>query len=126
MSIRLLALGFLALLAGCKAVQVYDGERRSSEEVARISGSLPFTAGAPVSVILRQVDERTLSVSQTAVEVLPGPHRLLVDCRIAETGSVTRHSIEVEVAAGRHYRLRAETGPGLRCSGVTLEAADGS
>lgn len=125
MSIRLAVLGLTLFLGGCAAVQLYEGERRSSEEVARISGSLPITAGEPVSVILRQVDDRTLSVSETSVEVLPGPHRLLVDCRIAETRSVTRHSVEVEVVAGRHYRLRAETGPGLECSGVTLEAVGG-
>jgi hypothetical protein len=48
-----------------------------------------------------------------------------VDCRIAETQSATRLSIDVEVSAGRHYRLSAETGPGLReCTNVTLEAVN--
>jgi hypothetical protein len=56
------------------------------------------------------------------VEVLPGKHHLLVDCRIAETQSVTRHDIETEVSAGRHYRLAAETSPGLRgCTNVSVE-----
>ena len=70
-----------------------------------ISGDFVVTAGAPVSVILRKVDGQDLSVSQSGVEVLPGTHTLLVDCRIAETKSVTRLSIDVEVSAGRHYRL---------------------
>jgi hypothetical protein len=50
---------------------------------------------------------------------------VLVDCRVAETKSVSRHSLEVEVFGGRHYRLRPESGPGLRgCAGVSLEAVD--
>ena len=114
-----------SLCAGCMTVQGYDGERRGSDEVARIVGDLRVTAGAPISVILRQVDGRTLGVGQTSVDVLPGTHTLLVDCRIAETDSVTRHSIEADVSAGRRYRLVAETGPGLReCTQVSLEASD--
>ena len=106
-------------------VQGYDGERRDADEVGRIVGDPPVSAGAPVSVILRQVDGRTLSIGQTSVDLLPGEHRLLVDCRIAETSSVTRHSIDAEVSAGRRYRLVAETGPGLReCTRVSLEATD--
>lgn len=112
-------------LTGCMTVQSYDGERRERDEVARISGDYRITAGAPVTVILRQVDGRTLNMGQTSVDVLPGTHQLLVDCRIAETDSVSRHAIEVEVSADRRYRLLAEVEPGLRgCSGVSLQAMD--
>jgi hypothetical protein len=59
------------------------------------------------------------------VDVLPGSHSLLIDCRIRETNSTTRHSLDVEVWAGRRYKLVAETGPGLReCTSVRLEAVD--
>jgi hypothetical protein len=117
-------IAMLALCSGCMNVQSYEGERRPSDEVARISGDIRFS-GAPLSVILRQVDERVLNVGQSSVDVLPGSHTLLVDCRIAETDSVTRHSLEVEVAAGRHYKLTAEAGPGFRgCVDVSL-LADG-
>lgn len=106
-------------------VQMYDGPKRDRDEVARISGDLRVTAGAPLSVILRQVDGRALNVGQTSVEVLPGPHKLLVDCKIAETDSVTRHSIAVEVFAGRQYQLSAQTGPGLReCTNVSVNAVN--
>jgi hypothetical protein len=106
-------------------VQGYEGERRAADEVARIVGDLPVNAGKPITMILRQVDGHTLSVNQTSVDVLPGAHKLLVDCRIAETGNTTRHSLEVDVSAGRRYRLAAEAGPGLReCTQVSLEAAD--
>lgn len=127
MNTRAVALANTCMLvlacASCTTAQMYDGARRERDDVARISGDYMITAGAPVSVILRQVDGRTLSLGQHAVDVLPGPHRLLVDCRVAETDSVTRHEIEAEVAAGRQYRLAAQTAPGLKgCSDVTLEA----
>lgn len=120
--------GVLALAltcGGCMTVQMYDGPKRDRDEVARISGDLRVTAGAPLSVILRQVDGRSLNVGQSSVEVLPGSHKLLVDCKIAETDSVTRHAVEVEVYAGRRYQLTAETGPGLReCTNVSMQAVN--
>lgn len=115
----------LLLCGGCMTQQSYEGAKLSRDDVAHISGDLRFTAGAPLSVLLRQVDGRTLSVGENAVDVLPGSHTLLVDCRIQETDSTTRHSLEVEVSAGRRYKLVAETGPGLReCTSVRLEAED--
>lgn len=105
--------------------QSYEGPRRPSDEVAHISGDLRVTAGAPLSVILRKVDDRTLGLSESGVDVLPGSHRLLVDCLIRETSSTTRHAIEADVAAGRRYKLVADTGPGLReCEAVRLEVRD--
>jgi hypothetical protein len=123
-AVRLCGLGLLLMSGGCMTLQSYEGEKLSASEVARISGDLRFT-NAPVTVILRQVDGRTLSVSESAVEVLPGPHTLLADCRIAERSSVSRHTIEAEVAAGRRYKLVAETGSGMQgCLEVRLEAVD--
>lgn len=110
---------------GCMSAQLYDGPKRDRDEVARITGDPVITAGSPITVVLRQVDDRDIGLTQTSVELLEGKHRVLVDCRIAETKSVSRHSLEVEVFGGRHYRLRPETGPGLRgCTGVSLEAVD--
>lgn len=117
-------LAFVAVLAGgCMSVQLYDGPKRDRDEVARISGDPVVTAGSPITVVLRQVDGQDIGLTQTAVEVLEGQHELLVDCRIAETKSVSRHALEVEVYGGRNYRLRADTGPALReCTGVRLES----
>ena len=96
-----------------------------ADEVARITGDPVVTAGSPVTVVLRQVDGRDIGLTQTSVELLEGKHNLLVDCRIAETKAVSRHSLDIEVFGGRSYRLRAETGPALReCIGVSLEAGD--
>jgi CRISPR/Cas system-associated exonuclease Cas4 (RecB family) len=113
------------LAGGCMSAQLYDGPKRDRDEVARITGDPVVTAGSPVTVVLRQVDGQDIGLTQTSVDLLEGKHNLLVDCRIAETKAVSRHSLEVEVYGGRKYRLRAETGPALReCTGVTLEARD--
>lgn len=125
MKLRLVALAFVVACSGCSTAQVYEGERRNADEVAHIAGDLRINAGSPLTVILREVDETPLNIGQNAVDVLPGKHRLLIDCKIAETGNVSRHAIDVEVSAGRHYKLVAETGPGLReCTQVTLQTAD--
>ena len=117
--------GLLLLCSGCASLQGYDGAKRPGEEVARISGDLRVTAGSPVSVLLRQVDGHTLNLSENGVDVLPGTHTLLVDCLIKETSRTSRYSIEADVSAGRHYKLRPQTAAGMReCSGVELEASD--
>ena len=122
------ACGRAALLlacAGCMTQQSYDGPKLPADEVAHISGDLRVTAGAPLSVILRKVDDRVLGLSENGVDVLPGPHRLLVDCLIRETSSTSRHSIDAEVSAGRRYKLVADLGPGVReCESVRLEVRD--
>jgi hypothetical protein len=113
------------LFSGCFSAQLYDGAKRDRDEVARITGDPVVTAGSPISVVLRRVDEHDIGIAQTSVEVLEGEHELLVDCRIAENKRVSRHALKVEVFGGRSYRLRPETGPGLReCTSVTLEAVD--
>jgi hypothetical protein len=122
---RLVALLLVVICSGCGTVQLYDGPRRDADEVARITGDLRINAGSPLTVVLREVDNTPLNIGQNAVDVLPGKHRFLVDCRIAETESISRHSIETDVSAGRRYRLVAETGPGLReCTQVTLQTVD--
>jgi len=121
--VLLAAIAVALSLGGCVTVQGYEGGRRAADEVARISGDFRVTAGVPVSVILRQVDGRVLSAGERSVDVLAGEHRLLVDCRIAETDSVSRHAIDVTVFEGRHYKLRAQPAAGLReCESVFLEA----
>lgn len=110
-------------LCACMTQQAYDGPRLASDEVAHIGGDLRFNAGLPILALLRQVDGRTLSVSQSGVDVLPGEHSLLVDCVVQETGNTSRYELEVSVSAGGRYRLVAETGPGQRdCVAVHLES----
>lgn len=118
-------LATVPLCGGCLSTQLYDGAKRDRDEVARITGDPVITAGSPITVVLRRVDDHDIGVARNSVEVLEGEHELLVDCRVAENKSVSRHSLKVDVYAGRSYRLRPETGPGLRgCTGVNLEAVD--
>jgi hypothetical protein len=113
------------LCGGCLSTQLYDGAKRDRNEVARITGDPIITAGSPITVVLRRVDEHDIGIAQTSVDVLEGEHELLVDCRLAENKSVSRHALKVNVYGGRKYRLRPESGPGLRgCSDVSLEAVD--
>lgn len=110
------------MCGGCMTQRGYDGPKRPADEVAHIGGDLRLTAGVPMSVLLRKVDDYTLGVSESGIDVIPGKHTLLVDCLIRETASTTRYSIEVEVGAGQHYKLVAEVGPGLReCTSVSLQ-----
>jgi len=120
---RVAVAGLVALLTGCLSVQGYDGEKRDADELARISGDPSINAGSPLTLVLRKVDEQTLNVAQTSVDVLPGKHTLLVDCRIREGNRTSRHSLEVEVSAGVHYHLEAETEPGMKaCAEVSLRS----
>jgi hypothetical protein len=125
MNARVVVLALVLVCSGCGTAQLYDGPRRSSDEVARITGDMRINAGSPLTLVLREVDNTPLNLGQNAVEVLPGKHRFLVDCRIAETEKTSRYSVAAEVSAGRHYRFVAETGPGLReCTQVTLQTVD--
>ena len=111
-------------LAGCMTQQAYDGPKLSSKDVAHISGDLRFTAGLPVSALLRQVDGRTLSVGQSGVDVMPGDHVLLVDCVVQDPSSTSRFELNISVAAGERYRLVPETGTERQgCVAVHLEPA---
>jgi len=107
--------------AGCRTAQSYAGPRLTKDQVAIITADTPLN-GAPLAVLLRKVDRRELGFSESSAEVLPGKHSLLVDCRIRETSSTSRHTLEVEVEAGGRYRVAAEAAKGLRgCVDVRIE-----
>jgi hypothetical protein len=112
-----------ALLVACGTGRSYEGPKRPADEVARITGDFRVTAGSPVTVILLKVDDYEVSLSENSVEVLPGTHKLLVDCRVAETKSVSRFTIEAELYEGVRYRLVPQISPGMRgCSAVELDS----
>ena len=115
-------LALAALATGCATQQGYAGPERSSAEVAVVRADPALSAGLPVQVRLRKVDEREVSASHSAVEVLPGAHRFLVDCSVAGEGT-TRFLVEGEVAAGREYRLEA-TASARSCDAVSLIIRD--
>jgi len=110
----------LALLAtGCATERLYDGPPLPADERAIVRADPVVSAGLPVQLRLRLVDGHRIGLSASKVELTPGSHSLLVDCRIAESGSVRRFTIEAELEAGGRYRLVANT-TARNCEAVEL------
>lgn len=107
-------------LSGCMTMQAYEGRRLPADEIARVQGDYKVRAGAPMSLLLRQVNGQTVDMRFSAVDVLPGPHTLLVDC-VMDGTTASRHRLEVDLVADRRYVITAETTPGNReCTDVRL------
>ena len=110
------------LAGGCATYQAYEGPALGDDSAAVIAFDPRVNAGLPVVVAVRKVDERRVGLAYAKVAVDPGQHRLLVDCTVKESRSVTRFPLEVDALPGAHYRLVAELGPGLRsCQSVRIE-----
>lgn len=111
-------------LAGCATYAGFeDGAAPPPGQAATIAADPRFSAGLPMTVTIRKVDERTVGPQYSRIAVAEGRHRLLVDCTFAATRTTTRHELEVEVEPGGSYRLVAESAPGnQRCGEVRLEA----
>jgi hypothetical protein len=77
------------------------------------------SAGLPVQLRIRRVDGREIGLSASKVELPAGRHALLVDCRVAESGSMRRFTVEEDLAPGRSYRLVAEA-TARNCEAVRL------
>lgn len=119
---RTLAILPLALLAACAVERDYAGPERPAAELARIVGAPRFNAGLPLAPVIRKVDERVVSFRSPSVLVLPGSHRLLVDCVMAASRTTTRFELTVEAYAGRRYVLIADSAPGnQRCGSIQVD-----
>lgn len=106
-------------LSACGSYRIHEGPTRPSGEWARVAADPSFSAGLPVQVILRKVNDREVPLGRSAVELAPGRHVFVVDCRLAETGSTTRFALEAEVEARGRYRLEAEA-TAVGCERVEL------
>ena len=82
---HLLALAAV-LASGCTTERAYEGPPLAADERAIVRADPVVSAGAPVQVRLRQVDDREVGLAASQVELAPGKHAFLVDCRIAESG----------------------------------------
>lgn len=109
------------VLVGCGTLQGYEGTRLPPAVRATVQADPVFSAGLPVQVILRKADDRAVPASRARVELAPGQHVLIVDCRIAATGATARFAVEAELEAGHAYRLEADA-TAQRCEAVRLEA----
>lgn len=113
------ALAAAALCAGCATERAYEGPPLPAAERAIVRADPVLSAGSPIQIRIRQVDGHEVGLSASKVELAPGKHALVVDCRIAETGSVRRFTLEEELDAGGHYRVVADT-TGRNCEAVAL------
>lgn len=109
------------LPAGCATDRAYEGPRLSAAERAIVHADPAVSAGLPVQLRLRQVDERSIPLKASAVELHPGPHRLLVDCRVMESGTSERFTLDVQLEPGGKYRLVAIAST-RNCEAVELRA----
>ena len=108
-----------ALCTGCATERAYEGPPLPAAERAIVRADPVVSAGSPIQVRIRQVDGRDVGFSASKVELPAGKHTLVVDCRIAESGSVRRFTLEEELDAGGHYRVVADT-TGRNCEAVAL------
>lgn len=108
-----------ALLVGCATERAYDGPELPAGESATVRADPVVSAGLPVQLRIRSVDGREVGISASKVELPPGSHALLVDCRVAESGSVRRFTVEADLESGRRYRLEAEA-TARNCEAVRL------
>jgi hypothetical protein len=106
------------LVAACATYQGYEGPKRSSEDIAVVAGDAKLRAQMPVAIVIRAVDGRSVDLQYSSVALSPGKHELVVDCQVGGVdGSTSRHEVELDVAGGERYRLRAEMQPGNRACG---------
>ncbi|MBX3704159.1 MAG: hypothetical protein KF822_10315 [Steroidobacteraceae bacterium] len=107
------------ICAGCATERAYPGPELPPAERAVVRADPAFSAGLPVTVRLRQVDGRDLPLTTARVELAPGAHELLVDCRVRESAALARFALTVELAAGGAYRLVADA-TARNCEAVRL------
>ena len=92
----------LVLSACGGAVQTYEGSKKAAHEVAILRtnvGELTMT-----TTWVTRVDGKELVVAYTEIELLPGPHTLVINL----TGGVLRAAatVSLDAKAGRIYRLQ--------------------
>jgi len=116
---HLLPVVVAAALAGCATERAYEGPALAKDERAIVRSDPVVSAGAPVQVRLRQVDGKDVGLAASQVELPPGKHEFLVDCRVAESGSVRRFTVSAELDAGGRYRLVADATT-RNCEAVAL------
>ena len=107
------------LLVGCATERAYEGPALAKSERAIVRADPVVSAGLPVQIRIRRADGRDVGLTASKVELPPGKHSLVVDCRVAETDAVRRFTLEEELEAGGHYRLVANA-TARNCEAVAL------
>ncbi len=108
-----------AMGAGCTIQRVYPGPDLPRSAAAIVRADPAFSAGLPVQLRLRQADGRKIALHASAIELPPGHHSLLVDCRVLESRVTRRFVVEADLEAGLEYRLVARA-TARNCDAVEL------
>ena len=116
---RMLILLTVAATAACTTERVYPGSGSSPQDNAIVRADPAFSAGLPVQVRLRKAGDRRISLRASAIELPPGRHSLLVDCRVQESGVTRRFVVGADLEAGHEYRLVARA-TARNCDAVEL------
>lgn len=110
----------LLCLTACGSLRAYD-RAELGDMPAHIKGDYRVSAGTPVKVLLRSVDDKPLEFWQNSADVLAGEHRLLIDCNVTEGQHLSRHELNVSLNSGVTYRLKANATPQAGCTDVYME-----
>lgn len=116
---RMMLVLLAAASAACTTQRAYTGPALPAAERAIVHADPAVTAGLPVQLRLRQADGHDVSLHASAVELPPGPHSLLVDCHVLESGATSRFVVEADLEAGGSYRLVAQAST-RNCEAVEL------
>lgn len=117
---RWLGVALIVMLSACETQRGYRGPPISADNVGTIVGDSQITMGVPIKAVIRKVDDQVLRFGYSRVDVLPGPHTVLVDC-VMENHAAVRFPLTISVRRGHRYVVRAQSAPGNRsCADVTV------
>jgi len=116
---RMLVLLAVTAVAACTTQRVHPGPALPADQRAIVRADPAFSAGLPVQLRLRKAGDSKIALHASAVELPPGRHSLLVDCRVLESGVTRRFVVEADLGAGREYRLVARASA-QNCDAVEL------
>lgn len=106
-------------VAACATERAYEGPALAKDERAVVRADPVVSAGSPIQIRIRQADGHDVGLTASKVELPPGKHSFVIDCKVAESGAVRRFTLEEELDAGGRYRVVADT-TARNCEAVAL------
>lgn len=101
-------------IAGCGTAKLYEGQK-SAGELAIIRGDLKVPAFDGGKVLLKAVDDESVSVNNNRASVAAGEHTVTIACRLPSEQITGTNKVTFTAFAAHVYRLELEkTGDGCR------------
>ncbi len=94
--------GLMLCLAGCAALPAPE-----PAQAATVRADPAISAGLPVQLRLRKVDDTVVPLWQHSVQLAPGSHEFIIDCKVLESGATARFAISAELEPRGDYRVVA-------------------